>query len=114
MKKVVSLFAFPVVFLSCSFFAFAAEGGENVYNQSRIKMPASYSTDAVNKSISTEALEKGESNAIVITYDSFEDAKKAGEEIFYEDTDFSGYLLFQSACRIGESNKFAVTYVRAQ
>ena len=49
--------------------------------------------------------------SIVRTYNSFDDVKAAGEKIFYKNDVFSGYLFFQCAYRIENSNKFIVLYI---
>lgn len=49
--------------------------------------------------------------SFAVTYNSFEEMIKAEEKIFYENNDFSGYLSFQSAIRIGNTKKFKVIYV---
>lgn len=70
--------------------------------------------DVGGTTVFSEDMEVVDNTFTCITYDSFDDVKMAGEKIFYEDDDFSGYLFFQSAHRIEGSNKFAVVYVRAQ
>lgn len=52
--------------------------------------------------------------SLVVIYNNFDEMKDAGEQIFYEKDNFSGYLSFQSAYRIDKTKKFKVTYVTSK
>ena len=68
-------------------------------------------TKIINESTLINNLEVKNNVSIQKTYDSFDDVKEVGEKIFYENDDFSGYLFFQSAHRINNSDKFTVVYI---
>lgn len=105
-KKRISMFAIMMTLV------FSMTGMVSVYATNPVdSIKDNRNTKIINESTLINNLEVKNNVSIQKTYDSFDDVKEVGEKIFYENDDFSGYLFFQSAHRINNSDKFTVVYI---